>query len=54
MAHIRWSGGEVWLAVAFLSGSSLKEIVVALFLVRFSMTALPVSAGEWDGECGLG
>jgi len=54
MALIRWGGGKVWLVVTSSCGSSLKNIVVALFLVQFSMTALLVSAGEWNGKCGLG
>ena len=54
MALIRWGGGKVWLVVTSSCGSSLKNIVVALFLVQFSMTVLLMSARELDGECGLG
>ena len=48
MAHKRWGGGEVWVVVTSSCISSLK-IVVASFLVQFSMTALLMSAGEFNG-----
>ena len=54
MAHIRWGGGRFGCWTSFPCVEVVKFFVVASFLVQFSKTTILLSAGELDGESGLG